>query len=99
MTVLGQTFVIINDPEIAFELMHDRSAIHSLPPEQAFVKMYDKTIICQTTSLVGIMLTFYEVYRQNFTAMLSYGDSWKIHRNTITKLASLNISVSVFERV
>ncbi|KAJ4297910.1 hypothetical protein N0V90_005809 [Kalmusia sp. IMI 367209] len=36
VTVLGQTFVIINDPQIAFELMRDRSAIHSSRPGQAF---------------------------------------------------------------
>ena len=36
---------------------------------------------------------------ENVTAMLPYGDSWKTHRKTITKVASSNISVSVFERV
>jgi len=36
VTVLGQTFVIINDPSIAFELLRDRSAIHSSRPSQVF---------------------------------------------------------------
>lgn len=36
VTVLGQTFVIINDPDIAFELLRDRSAIHSSRPGQIF---------------------------------------------------------------
>jgi len=36
VTVLGQTFVIINDADIAFELMRDRSAIHSSRPGQVF---------------------------------------------------------------
>jgi hypothetical protein len=36
VTVLGQTFVIINDPDIAFELLRDRSAIHSSRPGQVF---------------------------------------------------------------
>jgi hypothetical protein len=36
VTVLGQTFVIINDPGIAFELLRDRSAIHSSRPNQVF---------------------------------------------------------------
>src|SRR4051794_23138567 len=36
VTVLGQTFVIINDPAIAFELLRDRSAIHSSRPSQVF---------------------------------------------------------------
>jgi hypothetical protein len=36
VTVLGQTFVIINDPDIAFELLRDRSAIHSSRPSQVF---------------------------------------------------------------
>jgi len=78
LTVLGQKFVIVNDPEIAFELMRDRSSIHSSRPEQAFAKMSGW---------------------QNTTAILPYGDSWKIHRKTITKMASSNISVSVFERI
>jgi hypothetical protein len=36
VTVLGQTFVIINDSDIAFELLRDRSAIHSSRPGQVF---------------------------------------------------------------
>jgi hypothetical protein len=36
VTVLGQTFVIINDAAIAFELLRDRSAIHSSRPGQIF---------------------------------------------------------------
>jgi hypothetical protein len=36
VTVLGQTFIIMNDPEIAFELLRDRSAIHSSRPNQVF---------------------------------------------------------------
>jgi hypothetical protein len=36
VTALGQTFVIINDPDIAFELLRDRSAIHSSRPTQVF---------------------------------------------------------------
>jgi hypothetical protein len=36
LTVLGQTFIIINDAQIAFELMRDRSAIHSSRPGQVF---------------------------------------------------------------
>ncbi|KAL6704260.1 hypothetical protein ACN47E_008428 [Coniothyrium glycines] len=36
VTVLGQTFIIINDPNIAFELLRDRSAIHSSRPSQLF---------------------------------------------------------------
>jgi hypothetical protein len=31
--------------------------------------------------------------------MMPYTDSWKIHRKTITKIASSNTSVSVFDRV
>jgi hypothetical protein len=36
VTVLGQTIVLIHDPEIAFELLRDRSAIHSSRPSQVF---------------------------------------------------------------
>lgn len=36
ITVLGQTIVIVNDPEIAFELLRDRSAIHSSRPGLVF---------------------------------------------------------------
>jgi hypothetical protein len=36
VTILGQTFVIINDADIAFELLRDRSTIHSSRPQQAF---------------------------------------------------------------
>jgi hypothetical protein len=36
VTVLGQTFVTINDLDIAFELLRDRSAIHSSRPSQVF---------------------------------------------------------------
>ncbi|RYN29574.1 O-methylsterigmatocystin oxidoreductase [Alternaria tenuissima] len=36
ITVLGQTFIIINDAEIAVELLRDRSAIYSSRPMQTF---------------------------------------------------------------
>jgi hypothetical protein len=36
VTVLGQTIVLIHDPAIAFELLRDRSAIHSSRPSQVF---------------------------------------------------------------
>ncbi|TVY85886.1 Multifunctional cytochrome P450 monooxygenase [Lachnellula willkommii] len=36
VTVLGQTMVIISDPEVAFEIMRDRSAINSSRPGQIF---------------------------------------------------------------
>jgi hypothetical protein len=36
VTVLGQTFIIINDSDIAFELLRDRSAIHSSRPSLTF---------------------------------------------------------------
>ncbi|CAG5137089.1 uncharacterized protein ALTATR162_LOCUS38 [Alternaria atra] len=36
VTVLGQTFVIINDAQIALELLRDRSVIHSARPHMVF---------------------------------------------------------------
>jgi len=36
VTVLGQTFIIINDAQIALELLRDRSAIHSGRPHMVF---------------------------------------------------------------
>ncbi|KAH7351485.1 cytochrome P450 [Pyrenochaeta sp. MPI-SDFR-AT-0127] len=36
VTVLGQTFIIINDAQIALELLRDRSAIHSARPYMVF---------------------------------------------------------------
>jgi hypothetical protein len=48
VTVLGQTMVIINDPEIAFELLRDRSAIYSSRPSQVFsgeMYVYAQTLI------------------------------------------------------
>ena len=36
ITVLGQTFVIINDAQIALELLRDRSALHSARPHMVF---------------------------------------------------------------
>lgn len=30
---------------------------------------------------------------------MPYADTWKIHRKTITKIASSNTSVSVFDRI
>ena len=36
VTVLGQTFVIINDAQIALELLRDRSAKHSARPHMVF---------------------------------------------------------------
>lgn len=36
ITVLGQTFVIINDAQIALELLRDRAAKHSARPHMVF---------------------------------------------------------------
>jgi hypothetical protein len=36
LTVLGQTFIIINDAQLALELLRDRSAIHSARPHMVF---------------------------------------------------------------
>lgn len=36
VTVLGQTFIIINDAQIALELLRDRSAAHSARPHMVF---------------------------------------------------------------
>ena len=36
VTILGRTFIIINDPAIAFDLMRDRSATNSSRPVQTF---------------------------------------------------------------
>ena len=36
ITVLGQTFIIINDAQIALELLRDRSAAHSARPHMVF---------------------------------------------------------------
>jgi hypothetical protein len=36
VTILGQTFIIINDLITAFEVSQDRSAIHSLRPSHIF---------------------------------------------------------------
>ncbi|KAJ4289086.1 hypothetical protein N0V90_011428 [Kalmusia sp. IMI 367209] len=79
VTVLGQTMVIINDPKIVFELLRDRSNIHSSRPHQNF-----------SCDLVGW---------KNATAMTPYNDYWKIQRKNIAKVASSNVSVSVFDRV
>ncbi|KFY66563.1 hypothetical protein V496_01988 [Pseudogymnoascus sp. VKM F-4515 (FW-2607)] len=79
ITVLGQTMIIISDPEIALELMRDRSAIHSSRPSQIF-----------SGEIVGW---------KNATAMSPNNDIWKIHRKNITKVASTNTSVTMFDKV
>ncbi|TVY47716.1 O-methylsterigmatocystin oxidoreductase [Lachnellula occidentalis] len=81
VTILGQTMVIISDPEVAFELMRDRSAIHSSRPGQIFSGEIPS------------------VGWKNATAMSPYNDTWKIHRKNITKVASTNTSVTMFDRV
>jgi hypothetical protein len=44
LTVLGQTFIIINDAQIALELLRDRSALHSGRPYMVFCSdMYVST--------------------------------------------------------
>jgi hypothetical protein len=36
VTILGRTFLIINDAGIVFEMLRDRSTIHSSRPQQIF---------------------------------------------------------------
>ena len=52
VTVMGQTLVIINDSQLAFELMEKRSVKHSSRPKQVFAgEMYVEL------SLVGPILS------------------------------------------
>jgi hypothetical protein len=46
LTVLGQTFIIINDAQVALELLRDRSASHSGRPYMVFCSdMYVGTFV------------------------------------------------------
>ncbi|KAF2787590.1 cytochrome P450 [Melanomma pulvis-pyrius CBS 109.77] len=79
VTVLGQTFVIINDAQIALELLRDRSAVHSARPYMVF-----------SSEMIGW---------KNTLAFSGYTDTFKLHRKNIAKVASSNVSLSVFDRV
>ncbi|KAJ4296417.1 hypothetical protein N0V90_006462 [Kalmusia sp. IMI 367209] len=79
ITVLGQTFVIINDAQIALELLRDRATIHSARPHMVF-----------SSDMIGW---------KNTLAFSGYTDTFKIHRKNIAKVASSNVSLSVFDRV
>lgn len=75
---MGNTFIIISDPQIALELMRDRAAIHSSRPTLPFC------------SMAGW---------QNATAMMPYNPTWKMHRKNVTKVASTNRTISMFNTV
>jgi hypothetical protein len=42
--VLGKTIIILNDAQLAVQLLEKRSVIHSLRPQQTFTDMYDKMV-------------------------------------------------------
>jgi hypothetical protein len=100
VTVLGQTFVIINDAQTALELLRDRSAIHSARPHMVFSSdMYARFIRRQYLLHVLLTLTVPRIGWKNTLAFSGYTDTFKIHRKNIAKVASSNVSLSVFDRV
>ncbi|RYN17079.1 O-methylsterigmatocystin oxidoreductase [Alternaria tenuissima] len=62
ITVLGQTFVIINDAQIAVELLRDRATIHSARPHMVFAS--DMIGWKNTLALSGYTDTF-KIHRKN----------------------------------
>ncbi|PQE07819.1 O-methylsterigmatocystin oxidoreductase protein [Rutstroemia sp. NJR-2017a WRK4] len=66
--VLGQTFVIINDAQIALELLRDRSAIHSARPHMVFSS--DMIGWKNTLAFSGDTRTF-KLHRKNIAKVAS----------------------------
>jgi hypothetical protein len=96
VTVLGQTFIIINDPKIAFDLMRDRSNIYSSRPGQVF----SGELYVELNQIVyALLICLGRVGWRHATAMSPYNDKWRIHRKNITKIASSTASVSAFDRI
>jgi len=97
---MGQTIIVINDPSIAFELMRDRSPIYSSRPHQIFS---GDVYVYLTSAFLRAMYrkadTACRVGWKNATGFLPYNDLWKIHRKNVTKVASTNASVVMFDRV
>ncbi|PVI03088.1 cytochrome P450 [Periconia macrospinosa] len=78
ITVMGNTFIIISDPQIALDLMRDRSNVYSSRPGMTF------------SNMIGW---------NNATALVPYTSTWKTHRKNVTKVASTNTSISMFNIV
>lgn len=100
VTVLGQTIVIINDAQIALELLRDR-AQHSARPHMvfasdmyvnrpAFAKISRFAEQCANSSC--------RIGWKNTLAFSGYTDNFKIHRKNIASVAGSNTSLKLFDR-
>jgi hypothetical protein len=96
VTVLGQTFIIINDPKVASDLMRDRSNIHSSRPGQVFS---GELYVESNQNVYALLVCLGRVGWRHVTAMSPYSDQWRIHRKNITKIASSTASVSAFDHI
>ncbi|CAO2653079.1 Nn.00g024900.m01.CDS01 [Neocucurbitaria sp. VM-36] len=75
VTVLGQTFVIINDAQIALELLRDRSAKHSARPHMVFSS--DMIGWNNTLAFSGYTDTF-KLHRKNIASVAGSTTSLKV---------------------
>ena len=66
ITVLGQTIILVNETQAAFDLMDKRSAIHSSRPQSKFLEMsgWDKTLACLPYS------SRFRAYRKNLREVI-----------------------------
>ncbi|OBT75741.1 hypothetical protein VF21_05955 [Pseudogymnoascus sp. 05NY08] len=93
ITVLGQTMIIINDPEIAFELMRDRSAIHSSRPHQIFsgdiVGWKNATAMSQYNDV-------WKIHRKNIAKVASTNTSLKMF-NRVQEVESAHFLLNLLD--
>ncbi|KAF1842847.1 cytochrome P450 [Cucurbitaria berberidis CBS 394.84] len=75
ITVLGQTFVIINDAQIAIEMLRDRAALHSARPHMVFSS--DMIGWKNTLAFSGYTDTF-KLHRKNIAKVAGSTTSLKV---------------------
>ena len=92
---MGQTLIIINDSQLAYELLEKRSLKHSSRPSQIFGgEMYGHAV-----PMVNFRLTQFNFRRvgwENSLAFNPYSNRFRAHRKHTTQSLGSKVAVSRF---
>lgn len=84
---MGQTLVIINDVQLAFELLEKRSVKHSSRPRQIFAgEMYGSVDVLPLQASCDAHNSRNRVGWENSLALSQYNDRFRTHRKNMSRI-------------
>jgi hypothetical protein len=93
---MGQTLIIINETQLAYELMEKRSLKHSSRPSQIFAgEMYGHAVATSNFRLIT-QFNFHRVGWENSLAFIPYSNRFRAHRKYMAQILGSKVAASRF---